>query len=60
MKTVEKDLYAGVCDAKGCEKTAEAAISFYGLEADLHLCGDCLKKLATGLNAYKKEKKANG
>lgn len=60
MKTVEKDGYSGVCDAKGCGKIAETAISFYGLEADLHLCDDCLKKLASGLNAFNKEKKKNG
>ena len=57
MKTVQKDCYAGVCDARGCTETAEAAISSFGVEADLHLCGKCLKKLAASLNAYNKEKK---
>ncbi|MBO4323656.1 MAG: hypothetical protein J5836_03240 [Clostridia bacterium] len=57
MKTVQKDDYSGVCDARGCTETAEAAISLYGVEPDLHLCGKCLKKLAASLNAYSKEKK---
>ena len=57
MKTVVTDEYFGVCDAKGCNERSYAAISLYGVETDLHLCGKCLKKLTSALNAFNKEKK---
>ena len=57
MKTVVNDDYFGVCDAKGCREKSNVAISLFGVETDLHLCGKCLKKLTSALNAFNKEKK---
>ena len=60
MNVIGKDDYAGICDAKGCDNTSEVAISLYGVKPDLHICGECLKKLAVSIGIYYKEKKKNG
>ncbi|MBO4262401.1 MAG: hypothetical protein J5903_01300 [Clostridia bacterium] len=53
------DGYKGVCDAKGCDRTGEIAVSFHDVETDVHLCERCADALDAELKKFRRKKKTN-